>query len=519
MATNGKKVIVFLLICLLFLNTQGQVMEKNSGNEVIYHLFLRSFYDSNGDQHGDFNGLRQKLDYLQDLGVTAILLLPLYDADCYHNYFANDFEKIDPRFGTFDEYVSFVKDAHHRNMKVYMDMETQYVTSKHKWYKDAVNNLSSPYSNYILFDDATHKTPATMVFGLRELTSYDGTVIPITTVNLKSKEVLDYNIGLFKYFMDPNKDGKFEDGVDGFRLDHAMDNLDFKPTLTDLFSEFWKPLIKEIKKLNPSITIVAEQADWYDYGYPYFEKAGVDRMFGFGLQRAILSFNKTQLMRKADSVLIKTPQGKNQIIFLENHDLDRFASLEKNIQKQKLAASLQLLIGGIPSIYYGQEIGMKGKGMNGLYGNGDGNDIPRREAFEWYAKEEGVGVATWYANTGIWWTKRNNQPNDGISVEEQKGDPQSLFNHYRKMLKLRAAHEALSSGAYAQVENNNDFIFSFLRKTDSKTVLVAANMSDQNQKVVLKEAKRKFKAIYGQVQINDNAFELKPYEVVVWGVK
>jgi glycosidase len=162
---------------------------------------------------------------------------------------------------------------------------------------------------------------------------------------------------------------------------------------------------------------------------------------------------------------------------------------------------------------------MKGKGMNGLYGNGDGNDIPRREAFEWYAKEEGVGVATWYANTGIWWTKRNNQPNDGISVEEQKGDPQSLFNHYRKMLKLRAAHEALSSGAYAQVENNNDFIFSFLRKTDSKTVLVAANMSDQNQKVVLKEAKRKFKAIYGQVQINDNAFELKPYEVVVWGVK
>lgn len=485
---------------------------KNQG-EVIYHVFVRSFYDSNGDLHGDFNGLKMKLDYLQDLGITSILLLPLYDADCYHNYFANDFEKMDPEFGTFGEYISLVKDIHRRNMKVYMDMETQYVTSKHQWYKDAINNLSSTYSNYLLFDDAAHSTPSTMVFGLRELNSYDGKSITVTTVNLKSKEVFDYNVGLFKFFMDPNQDGKFDDGVDGFRLDHAMDKLDDKPTLTNLFVEFWRPLIIELKKLNPRVNIVAEQADWNDYGYAYFERAGADRMFGFGLQRAILSFNKKQLMQKADSVLVKTPQGKEQLIFLENHDLDRFASLEPNLEKQKLAASLQLLIGGIPSIYYGQEIGMTGKGANGLYGNGDGNDIPRREAFEWYKTIQGTGMATWYEKTGIWWTNTNLKSNDGISVEEQRDNPNSLFNHYKKLLKLRASNDALANGSFSNYVIDNENIFSFIREKKSKRVLVVANLSDQVQNFSL--SKIKGKAIFGG-QLNKVVKEFKPYQVVVW---
>ncbi len=514
-----KKAVVCLCLSFLCVEAEGQILRKDSRtNEVIYHVFLRSFYDSNGDRHGDFNGLRQKLDYIQDLGATSILLLPLYDADCYHNYFANDFKKMDSKFGSFDDYISLVKELHKRKMKIYMDMETQYVTYQHKWFTESINNPASPYANYLLFDDAAHTIPSTMVFGLRELNSYDGKVIKVTTVNLKSKDVLNYNIELFKYFMDPNKDGKFDDGVDGFRLDHAMDKLDDKPTLTNLLSEFWNPLIKELKKANPAVSVVAEQADWNDYGYSYFEKGGVDRMFGFGLQRAILSFNKKQLIQKADSVLNKIPKGTAQIIFLENHDLDRFATLESTIQKQKLAASLQLLIGGIPSIYYGQEVGMKGRGMNGQYGNGDGNDIPRREAFEWYANEEGAGVATWYANTGVWWTKRNNQPNDGISVEEQKSDANSLLNHYKQLLKLRAAHPALATGTYAYFPSDNESVFSFSRTSATQRIVVAANLSDQPQSITFQESKGTFRSVGKQVPVAKNRFELKPYEWAVWEV-
>jgi glycosidase len=328
-------------------------------------------------------------------------------------------------------------------------MESQYVTSKHVWWKDAVGNLKSEYSDYLLFDDAEHKIPSTMVFDLRELKSYDGSTIKVTTVNLKSPKVLEYNIKLFSFFMDPNQDGNFDDGVDGFRLDHAMDHLDAKPTLTNLFTEFWKPLIAEIKKVNPKINIVAEQADWNDYGFDYFEKATVDRMFGFGLKQAILSFDKQQLIQNADVLLNKTPKGKDQLIFIENHDLDRFASLETNFKKQKVAAALMLLIGGVPSIYYGQEIGMQGKSYS--FGNTDGNDIGRREAFDWYQSGEGKGMAFWYKNTGNWWTNKNQKSSDGISLEEQKQDPNSLFNFYKKIIKLRQSNDALANGKYENV--------------------------------------------------------------------
>ena len=516
--------VISAFYCLLILITSSQkgnaqpTEPLKGSNEVIYHVFLRSFFDSNGDQVGDFNGLRQKLDYIQDLGATAILLLPLYDADCYHNYFANDFEKMDAEFGSFEDYVSLVKEIHRRKMKIYMDMETQYVTYKHKWFQSAIGNLSSPYKDYILFDDAAHTIPSTMVFGLRSLNSFDGKLVEVTTVNLKGKAVLDYNIGLFKYFMDPNKDGKFDDGVDGFRLDHAMDNLDDKSSLSNLFVEFWDPLIKATKKLNPKVSYVAEQADWNDYGYAYFERAGVDRMFGFGLQRAILAMDKQRLVMAADSVLVLNPAGKTQLVFLENHDLDRFASLEQNLAKQKLAAALQLLMGGIPSIYYGQEIGMRGVGANGAYGSGDGNDIPRREAFEWYKNVEGRGMTLWYKDSGPWWTKTNLRSGDGISVEEQSKDPESLYNLYKKLLKLRAKHEALSVGSFAQLQNGNDQVFSFTRKSGNVVMVIAANLSATDQRVGFAYSAGALRPIEGRVRVVDGGFELAPYQFVVWEV-
>src|SRR5690242_157972 len=84
------------------------VIVQDPANEVIYHVFPRSFYDSNGDQVGDLNGLREKLGYLQELGVTSILMLPLYNSVYYHNYFTDDFRKIDPEYGTMEDYLDLV---------------------------------------------------------------------------------------------------------------------------------------------------------------------------------------------------------------------------------------------------------------------------------------------------------------------------------------------------------------------------------------------------------------------------
>lgn len=512
-----KKNILFLLLLNVTNSFFAQKTEvKYTKGEVIYHVCQRSFYDSNGDLNGDLKGLRQQLNYLQDLGITSILLLPLYEADCYHNYFANDFEKIDSEFGSMQDFIDLVKDLHQRGMKIYMDMETQYVTDNHLWWKDAVGNLNSPYSDYILFEDDAHTTPATMIFDLRVLHSYDGKTIKVTTVNLKNEKVLDYNTQLFSYFLDPNKDGKFDDGVDGFRLDHAMDHLDAKPTLTNLFAEFWSPLITALKEINPSIKIVAEQADWSDYGFDYFAHANVDRVFGFGLQKAILTFDKQQIINKADTILKKTPKGNDQLIFIENHDIDRFASVVTNLAKQKVAASIMLLIGGIPSIYYGQEIGMQGKVY--AYGNTDGNDIGRREAFDWYQKGEGTGMSFWYKNSGNWWNTQNLKPNDGISLEEQQNDPNSLYNCYKKTIQLKQSNAALATGDYENASNNNEKVISFYRYNDQQKVLVVINLSDEQQVVRLHQNVKKPISLLDNKTTFENELSLKPYEITVWKV-
>jgi glycosidase len=368
-------------IVINFFAAQSQAPSKG---EIIYHLFQRSFYDSNGDGIGDLNGIRQKLGYLQNLGITSILLLPLYESHYYHNYFAVDFSKIDPEFGTMDDYINLVKEIHRRGMKVYMDMEMQYITEDQVFWKDSYGHPESKYSDYILWDDSANTKPSSIIFGLTELPAYDGTNRKVATANLYSKGFQEYTYSIFKYFVDPNNDGKFDDGVNGFRLDHMMDDLDYKKRLTNLFEKFWSPLFARLKEINPKLCNVAEQAIWFSYGNEYFTKGNVDRVFGFQLMAAIASFDKNKIAAKADTTLNMIPGNKQVVVFIENHDMQRFASLaDRNPGKERVGAALNLLIGGVPSIYYGQELGMFGKQANGKYGLTDANDIPVREAFEW----------------------------------------------------------------------------------------------------------------------------------------
>lgn len=509
-----------ILLCGLMLaggNLFGQIKRgKPVKDEVVYHIFERSFYDSNGDQHGDLNGIRLKLGYLQQLGVTAILLTPLYQSVFYHNYYTSDFKKIDPKYGTLQDYLQLVRELHHRGMKFYMDMEVQYVTEDHIWWKSSYNNLHSKYRDYILYDDSAHTKPSKIVFGLDGLKGYDNVFRHITTVNLNSRGVQQYNYQLFKFWMAPNRDGKFDDGVDGFRLDHMMDNLDNSGRLPHLFKTFWTPLISKLRQINPKLTIIAEQADWPSLGLDYFSRADADRVFAFRLMKAIRSFDKAQLAVAADSVFGMTPAGKNQIVFIENHDMARFASVVKSdAGKLRVGAALNLLLGGIPSIYYGQELGMTGESIN--LGPTDANEVPNRQAFEWYKSDEGPGMAYWYKNSEVGRKVNNDIPNDGISLEEERDNPNSLWNYYRALIRLRKTTPVLVKGVYAPAENNNRKVFTFFRKTKGTRVLVAVNLSDAEQQAKIGVAGGE--KIFGAGRLNGQSIALPAYGVGVWGLK
>lgn len=518
-----------LLIAAVFVTcTTARTQPVDAGkNEVIYHVFLRSFYDADGDSQGDLKGLQQQLDYLQDLGITSILLTPINSSPYYHNYFSDDFETIDPEFGSLQDYTNLVTDVHRRGMKIYLDMETQYVTEDHAWWKDSYGNPLSPYSNYLVYHKSDNTEPETIIFNLTGLTGYDGVNRRITTVNLLNPAVLEYNYKLFRYWMDPDGNGRFEDGADGFRLDHAMDDLDWKGKFTGLFERFWHPLLTRLKQVNPALVIIAEQANWADYGRDYFDKAGTDRVFAFRLQQAFLSFDKPKLEQALDSTLLATPVGHQQVVFLENHDMPRFASaVGRDAGKLRAGAALSLLTPGIPLIYYGQELGMYGTGGFGKFGNTDANDIPMREAFEWYRADTGKGMAVWYRHTGPWWDQTNLKAGDGISLEEEKKDAGSLFHFYKTLLLLRKIYPALYAGQYQAACNDNTQVFSFLRFTTDQMLLIFVNLSGATRQLTIDPVTTGLGTSpeLSQVYPGDKApgrhlhFSLGPYGVQVWKV-
>jgi len=444
-------------------------------SDVVYHVFQRSFYDTDGDQHGDLRGLTSKLDYLEDLGVTTVLMVPIYPSIYYHNYFPTSFEGVDQEYGSLEDYTRLVSALHARGMKLIMDIEIHYVTELHPWW-DSYENPASEYSDYIIYNGPGNTNPEPMIYGLTEMTSYTGEKLKVATTNMLNEKVKAYHEDLLTYWMDPNGDGEFSDGVDGFRIDHMMDDLDGKGVIQNMFAEFWAPLFAELREVNPAIIIVAEQADWTLYGDSYFDAGDVDAVFAFSIRQAILSNDKAAIEAAVRETLNRTPEGNYQLLFLENHDTERYASVVgEDSARLRSGAALVTLLYGIPSLYYGQEIGMRGR--KGEYGWHDGNDIPVREAFEWYAEADGEGMALWYRDSGQWWEDSHIRSHDGVSVEEQRGDPNSLWSHYRALLALRASQRALQTGRPQVVDNDSDQVLMFVRDSDDGCVLVAVSLS------------------------------------------
>ncbi|MEY2882539.1 MAG: hypothetical protein RL490_263, partial [Pseudomonadota bacterium] len=252
---------------------------------LFYHIFLRSFRDSNGDRNGDLRGLIASLDYLQGLGVTTILLTPLYPSAFYHNYFADDFDGIDPEYGDMADFRALVADLHRRGMRIILDQEIQYVTGQHDWYRSSHDQPNTPVANYLLYKDKGNHVPVATLLGTNDFTIWPDQKQQIFTVNLAEPRVRTYFTAYLKRWMDPDQDGDPSDGVDGFRIDHMMDDLDNAGVLTGLLSNFWAPMLADLRRLNPKIEVIAEQADWGD-GAAFFEQGKVDAVFAFPIWKA-----------------------------------------------------------------------------------------------------------------------------------------------------------------------------------------------------------------------------------------
>ena len=529
-----KRLSALLFICCF--STVGSAYAKapDWNHEIIYHVFQRSFYDSNGDRNGDINGVIQKLDYLKELGITTILFTPLYESDFYHNYFARDYEKIDPEYGTMDDYLSLIKAIHRNGMKFIMDMETQYAQNGNIWFDDSFKNPSSAYSGFIYYSDSLNRYPeqffipsgSDLVFSK----AWPDQKLNIVYLNLNSQKVKDWTTKFYAHWVDPNSDGKFDDGVDGFRIDHMMDDLDNKGKFTQMFTDFWNPVFKSCKTINPKLFVVGEQSNWAEYGDDMIVKSGIDASFGFPIQFAIAgtpeffvrnsadsslkySLNANHIVKQVNQTLQKIPQGNYYISFLENHDTERFASVVKNDQRKiACGAILNLLLPGIPSIYYGQELGVTGQIGNWGF---DANHIPVREAFPWTPNPDHAGTAVFYKGTGSWWDQSyfRTGESEKIALSVQQKDTTSIWNLYRRLIDFRKTNRAITEGNFNQIQTGSPDILAFSRETSDEKVIVMLNLSENTVTIKLPFVKKY--QFQQKIRTDGDNLVFKPYGYIV----
>jgi glycosidase len=410
---------------------------------AVYQIFVRSFRDSDGDGVGDLAGIVEGLDHIQSLGAETIMLTPIYPSPFYHNYFADSFYGIDPEYGDMADAADLIAAVHARGMKIYLDQEIHYVSENHDWYTRSLGDPDGVYGDYVVYLDDNNTRPAGGFLGLNALPVYQGGTISHFTANLLNPDVQAYFADFLMSWVDPDGDGDTSDGVDGFRIDHMMDDLDNAGHLTNLFDEFWAPLFAEIRAANPDFHIVAEQWDW-GYGEDFIARANVDSVFAFPLAVALRDLDAGAAAEAINTMSAFAPGLHQQHVFVEKHDLDRLASsLGDDARRFEASTALGLLAGWTPLVYAGQELGMRG--LKGDYGT-DANDILIREAVRWDADLETSGSAIWYRDVAEVWAARFNRSGDGVSVEEQTGVAGSALEHHRDVLHLRARHPALLRG-------------------------------------------------------------------------
>lgn len=415
---------------------------------VFYEIFVRSFYDGDGDGIGDFKGLQEKIGYLKELGIDAVWLMPCFASPSYHGYDVVDYYRINPDYGTDEDFWAFLAAAHEQGIKVILDLVFNHTSSGHPWFMESARERQGKYRGYYFWAEPYEELKPGpwgqniwhQYSGAEKYMGLFGHHMP--DLNLRNPEVREELKKIAGYWLDPNGDGDPSDGVDGFRLDAAMhiDHLAMEVT-----HRWWQEFNAYVKSINPEAFLVGENMTTMSTVATFY--GDLDSSFNFDLagRMTYVAGGRYRDLLAIIADMHKAYAAYNpdfiDSTFLSNHDQNRIATqLAGNINRTKLAASLLLTLPGTPFIYYGEELGQFGAKP----------DENIREPFDWYAKAEGPGMTDlrlWTTNKPVY-----TQAFDGISVEEQEKETTSLLNHYRKLIRIRKEHPAFFNGKYERLD-------------------------------------------------------------------
>lgn len=445
---------------------------------VFYEIFVRSFYDSNGDGMGDLNGVIAKLDYLNDgdpntttdLGITGLWLMPIHPSPSYHGYDVTDYYAVNPDYGTADDFRRLVAEAHARDIRVIIDFVMNHTALTHPWFVEAQDPQSPrrAWYRWSATDPGGVGTWSQRVWHVAPTGDYFYGVFweGMPDLNYANPAVQTEMTNVARFWLE-------EMGVDGLRIDGARYVVEAaennKPILADSVGNHdWIQTFRTAyKAINPAAMTVGEVWTGNDVVATYLQGNEFDLAFNFDLASAMVSSANSgdaDAARLSLALSLKLLPPHMTATFLTNHDIDRVMSqLGDDVNKAKRAATLLFTLPGVPFLYYGEEIGLLGKKPD--------EDI--RLPMQW------SGEANGGFTTGTPWRALNA---DAATkhVAAQQTDPNSLLAHYRALIALRQAHPALQQGETFKMKSANRAVLPYLRATDGEILVVVNNLRDDS---------------------------------------
>ncbi|WP_299362880.1 maltose alpha-D-glucosyltransferase [uncultured Paracoccus sp.] len=487
---------------------------------VIYQLHVKAFQDSNDDGIGDFAGLMRRLDHVQELGATAVWLLPFYPSPLRDDgYDIAEYKAINPAYGTMEEFEGFVDEAHRRGLKVITELVINHTSDQHAWFQRARNApRGSPERDwYVWSDDPTKWMDRTRVIFNDTLDS-NWTWDPVAEqfywhrffdhqpdLNFDNPEVLAAILDVMHFWL--------EKGVDGLRLDAIPYLVERDGTNNENLPEthdVLKAIRADLDRHFENRMLLAEANQWPEDTRPYFGESDECHMgFHFPLMPRMYMAVAQEDRYPITDIIRQTPAIPDDCqwgIFLRNHDeltlemvTDRerdylwnfYASdkrarinmgirrrlaplLQNDRRKIELLNSLLLSLPGTPILYYGDEIGM---GDNYYLGDRDGVRTP----MQWSA-DRNAGFSR--AIPQQLYLPTIQDPIYGfqsVNVEAQQQSPTSLYNWVRRAVAVRQRHALFGRGAIELLYPRNRKVFAYLRRMGDEAVLCVANLSRQAQ--------------------------------------
>jgi len=439
---------------------------------VCYEIFVRSFYDSNGDGIGDLNGVTQKLDYINDgnpktqrgLGARCIWLMPVAESPSYHGYDVSNYYRVEPDYGTNEDFKRLVAAAHRRGIHVLVDMVLNHASSEHPYFQEALRNPDSPYRSWFRWSstkpstkgpwgqEVWHRSP------IRDEYYYGIFWSGMPDLNYDTPAVREEAKKVARFWIE-------EMGVDGFRLDAIPYLVEQGDTLagTSGTHALLREYASYVRSIAPNSYTVGEVWDSVGAMLPYYPDQ-LDSHFAFELSDAIINAVRSGSAKNLLQGYLRLQRvlpPERWSPFLRNHDQTRtMTELRGDVSRAKVAATLLLTLPGLPFVYYGEEIGM----------TGDKPDERLRTPMQWSRTSHG------FTSAAPWEALQPDSLTANVALEDS--DPSSLLNLYRRLIHLRSENSALATGELIPLSASSDSVAAYLRRAGNRVVLVVANLTN-----------------------------------------